>query len=137
MRIMAPTEKRHTALSVTTNILIRTKRASPRKPAKLAGSIVSLRPVYDPAALLFAKDMYRWLQSLRLVEEKGWDWYAALSADAKVEVQVWVDFAVEWDRNALWSTAPITWVGAQDADETGVGDWLGKMGTCEKGVHGH
>ena len=129
---LAPTEKRLTALSVTANRLVRAKRTSPRKLAKLAGFIVSLRPVYDPAALLFTKDMYRWLQSL--VEETGWDWYAELSVEAKTEVHVWVDFAVEWGRKALWSTAPITWVGAQDAGDTGVGGWLGKMGACERRV---
>ena len=116
---LAPTEKRLTALSVTGNRLVRAKRTSPRKLAKLTGFIVSLRPVYDHAALLFTKGMYRWLQSL--VEERGWDWYTVLSAEAKAEVQVWVDFAVGWGRKALWSTTPITWVDAQDADDTGVG----------------
>ncbi len=45
---LAPTEKRLTALSVTANRLVRAKRTSPRKLAKLAGFIVSLRSVYDP-----------------------------------------------------------------------------------------
>ena len=130
MGYLAPTEKRLTALSIKASRLVRAKRTSPRKLTKLAGFIVSLRPVCDPSALLFTKGMYRWLQSL--VEGGwGWDWYTALSAEAKAEIQVWVDFAVEWGRKALWSTAPITWVGAQDVGDIGVGDWLGKMVTCE------
>ena len=52
----------------------------------------------------------------------------------RYRLQTWVDFAVEWVRKALWSTAHITWVGAQDVGDTGVGGWLGKMGTCEKRV---
>ena len=57
---LAPTKERLTALSVTANRLVRAKRTSPRKLANLAGFMVSLRPVYDPAALLSTKDMYRW-----------------------------------------------------------------------------
>ena len=45
-----------------------------------------------------------------------------------------MDFAVEWGRNALWSTASITRVGTQDTGDTGVGGWLGKMGNYEKRV---
>ena len=61
---LSPTVKRLTALTVSANRLVRSKRTSPRKLAKLAGYIVSLRPVYDPASLLFTKDMYRWIQQL-------------------------------------------------------------------------
>ena len=127
---LAPTGKRLTTLIGAANRTVRSKKVSARKLAKLAGFIVSLRPVYDPAALLFTKDMYRWLQ--RLVDERGWDWYEVLSAEAKTEVQVWVDHGEEWGRKALWSTELITWVGAQDAGDAGVGGWVGKLGSCQQ-----
>ena len=49
----------------------------------------------------------------------------SLSAEARIELQVWIDYAVAWSRKALWRSASTVWVAAQDTSDTAVGGWFG------------
>ena len=88
------------------------------------GFVVSMRPVYDPVALCFTKYMYIWLQSL-IDSGHSYDCHFPLGAEARVELQVWIDYAVAWSRKALWRSAGTVWVAAQDASDIVGGGWFG------------
>ena len=69
--------------------------------ARVSGFVVSMRPVYDPAALCFTKYIYIWIQSL-IDSGHTWDSHHALSPEARAELQVWIDYAVTWCRKAFF-----------------------------------
>ena len=101
---LAPTDKRLSTLSeLSAKLLKRWKRVTPREMARVSGYVVSLRPVFDPAALMFTKYIYIWIQSL-IDAGSSYDWHHPLSLEAKSELGVWVSHAVEWARKALWRT---------------------------------
>ena len=107
--------------------LAKARTVSARKVAQVAGYIVSLRPVFDPMALLFTKYMYIWIS--RSLEVRGWDYRLELGEEVKIEVRVWRKWLDTWVRKPLWSGgSPPVWVQAQDASEGGVGGWLGHLG---------
>ena len=121
---LAPSESRLDRLVAQALKVLKAKLVSPQEILRLAGFIVSLRPVFDPMALLFTKFLYIWAQSR--AELKGWHWHWKLEdGEARSEVQVWVDFAVAWSVKPLWQLSPPDLVQAQDASDSAVGGWLG------------
>jgi len=103
------------------------RTVSARNVAKIAGYIVSLRPVFDPMALLFTKHMYIWLT--RVQESVGWDYRVGLEPEVRQEFRIWKVWLPRWVRKSLWSNgAPPVWVQAQDASDSAVGGWLGMLG---------
>ena len=99
---LAPTEKRLSNLIVLAKRLHKKwYRVTPRILARLAGYVVSLRPVFDPAALMFTRHMYIWIQSL-VDNGFSYDWHTFLSSEVVTELEVWIAFATPWSRKALW-----------------------------------
>ena len=128
---LAPTEKRLNSLTgLALKLVKRWYRVQPREMARVSGFVVSMRPVYDPAALCFTKYVYVWIQSL-IDSGHTWDSHHALSPEARAELQVWIDYAVTWCRKALWRSTGTVWVAAQDASDTAVGGWFGLFGGTE------
>ena len=58
-----------------------------RDIARVAGYILSARPVFDPMALLFTREMHVWVQGM--VDSRGWDWRAGKSEGLQTELLVW------------------------------------------------
>ena len=128
---LSPTAKRLNNLtSLALRLIKRWHRVTPREMARVSGFVVSMRPVYDPAALCFTKYIYIWIQSL-IDSGHSYDWHIPLSDQARAELQVWIDYAVAWSRKALWRTACTVWIAAQDASDTAVGGWFGLYGGSE------
>ena len=128
---LAPTDKRlHTLVVLAKRLYQKWSRVTPRELARVAGYVVSLRPVFDPAALMFTKYMYIWIQSL-VDNGFSYDWHTHLSSEAQSELLVWITYAVTWSKKALWRSASTVFVAAQDASDTAVGGWLGLLGGCE------
>lgn len=122
---ISPTVKRLNSLtSLALKLAKRWYRVTPREMARVSGFVVSMRPVYDPAALCFTKYIYIWIQSL-IDSGHSYDWHQPLSTEARAELQVWIDYAVAWSRKALWRSASTVWIAAQDASDTAVGGWFG------------
>ena len=95
---LSPTVKRRDSLtSLALKLVKRWYMATPREMARVSSFIVSMRPMYDPAALCFTKYIYIWIQSL-INSGYSYDWYQPLSAEARAELQVWIDYAVAWSR---------------------------------------
>ena len=85
---LAPTEKRLNSLTgLALKLVKRWYRVQPREMARVSGFVVSMRPVYDPAALCFTKYIYIWIQSL-IDSGHTWDSHHALSPEARAELQV-------------------------------------------------
>ena len=127
---LEPSESRVVKLVQGVDLLLRARTVSARKVAQVAGYIVSLRPVFDPMALLFTKYMYMWIS--KTTEVRGWDYRLELGEEVRVEVRVWKTWWSRWVRKPLWSGgAPPVWVQAQDASDDGVGGWLGHLGGLE------
>lgn len=124
---LQPSVARSVKLRDGLSTLMAARYVTARKVARVAGYIVSLRPVFDPMALLFTKHMYIFVT--RISDERGWDYRTTLEGEARSEVKVWVDWLDRWIRKPLWSDGqPPVWVQAQDASDVGVGGWLGKLG---------
>jgi hypothetical protein len=124
---LQPSESRMDKLEKGINRILKARTVSARLVAQLAGYIVSLRPVFDPMALLFSKHMYIWIN--RTVEAWGWDHRVEFQGEAREEVRVWKVWLFRWIRKPLWADGkPPVWVQAQDASDTGVGGWLGRLG---------
>ena len=96
--------------------------------------VVFLRPVFDPAILMFTKCIHIWIQSL-VDNGFNYDWHTGLSVEALselyTELQVWIIYVVTWSKKALWRSASTVFVAAQDASDIAVGGWLGLIGGCE------
>ena len=128
---LAPSDKRlHCLVALTKKLYQRWYRVAPRELASVTGYVVSLRPMFDPAALMFTKYMYTWIQSL-VDNGFSYDWHTHLSSEAQSELQVWITYAATWSKKALWRSAGTMSVVAQDASDTAVGDWLDLFGGCE------
>jgi hypothetical protein len=122
-----PSAARVDKLSKGVDWLLSDRTVSARRVAQVAGYIVSLRPVFDPMALMFTKHMYIWIS--RMSESCGWDRRGELVGEVREEVKVWKTWLHRWLRKPLWSDGcPPVWVQAQDASDTGVGGWLGHLG---------
>ena len=91
-----------------------------RDIARVAGYIVSARPVFDPMALLFTREMYAWVQGM--VDSRGWDWRAGKSEGLQTELLVWFAHLAEWKVRPLFNVAaePDMLV-AQDASDRAEG----------------
>ena len=128
---LAPTEMRlYCLVALAKKLYQRLYRVTPRELARMAGYVVSLRPVFDPAALMFTKYMYIRIPSL-VDNGSNDDWHTHLSSEAQFELQVWITYAVTWSKKTLWRSASTVSVAAQDASDTAVGGWLGMFGGCE------
>jgi hypothetical protein len=124
---LEPSKARVNKMEKSIDRILKARTLSARLIAQLAGYIVSLRPIFDPMALLFTKHMYIWIS--RVVEERGWDFRVEFSGEVREEVKVWKTWLITWIRKPLWSEGePPVWVQAQDASDKGVGGWLGKLG---------
>jgi hypothetical protein len=122
---LSPTAKRLNNLSsLALKLIKRWRTVTPREMARVSGFVVSMRPVYDPAALCFTKHIYIWIQSL-IDSGHSYDWHFPLSVEARAELQVWIDYAEAWSRKALWRATSTVWIAAQDASDTAVGGWFG------------
>jgi hypothetical protein len=122
-----PSASRVDKLAKGVDWLLKDRTVSARRVAQVAGYIVSLRPVFDPMALLFTKHMYIWISQVS--ESCGWDRRQVLDGQAREEVRVWKTWLPRWLRKPLWSDGvPPVWVQAQDASDKAVGGWLGHLG---------
>ena len=97
-----------------------------RDIARVAGYIVSARPVFDPMALLFTREMYVWVQGM--VDSRGWDWRAGKSEGLQTELLVWAAHLAEWKVRPLFNvTAEPDMLMAQDASDRAVGGFVGSI----------
>jgi hypothetical protein len=125
---LRPSKSRVEKLELGVNRLLGSRTVTARAVAQVAGYIVSLRPVFDPMALMFTKYMYIWIS--RVSDDRGWDWRVPLEGEVREEIRVWKTWLVKWVSKSIWPEShPPVWVQAQDASDKGVGGWLGKLGS--------
>ena len=106
---------------------------SARDIARVAGYIVSARPVFDPMALLFTREMYVWVQSV--VDSRGWDWRCEKSEGLQTELLVWFAHLPDWRVRVLFSVvSDPDFVVVQDASDRAVGGFVGTVESVSDAV---
>ena len=81
---------------------------------------MSARPVFDPMALLFTREMYVWVQGM--VSSRDWEWRAGKSKGLQIKLMVWFAHLSEWQARRLFNAAAEPdMLMAQDASDRAVG----------------
>ena len=132
---LCPSSKRERRLLSAAELLLRNRTVSARQVAQFTGHVVSLRPVLDPTALLFTRELYLFTDSV--VREHSWGWRVELGEGAREEVQLWLRKFEQWKREPIWKLGQPAYVQAQDASDTGWGGWPGEFEAPQlQTVHG-
>ena len=103
-----------------------------RDVARVAGYVVSARPVFDPMALLFTRKMYVWVQGM--VDSVGWNWRSEKSQGLQAELLVWFAHLLEWKVRVLFSVIEPDMLMAQDPSDRAVCGFVGSVESVSDGV---